>query len=54
MMTGDLEQGVEDCTSAIAIDASEKYAYLNRAQAYRMLGKTKEADADLKIANSIK
>lgn len=54
MMTGDLEQGVEDCTSAIAIDASEKYAYLNRAQAYRMLGKMKEADADLKIANSIK
>ena len=54
MMAGELEQGIEDCTQAIAIDSREKYAYLNRGRAYQMLGRTKEAESDFRVGNSLK
>ena len=53
MMDGQIEAGINDCTKAIAIDTREKYAYLNRAHAYQMIGKTKEAEEDLRIGNAL-
>lgn len=53
MLNQQLQAGIDDCTKAIALDSREKHAYLNRAKAFQIMGKVKEAQEDLRIANSL-
>ncbi len=47
LQAGDVSRAVTSLSEAIALDPSEASAYLSRAEAYRSLRRTAEADADM-------
>ena len=49
LSSGDYEGAVAACTEAIELEPGSLGSYRTRAEAYRRLGRGKEAEADLKI-----
>ncbi|KJS01984.1 MAG: hypothetical protein VR65_06995 [Desulfobulbaceae bacterium BRH_c16a] len=48
-----LDEALTDLNKAIELDPKNKFAYKQRAKIYTAMGKTKEAEADEKIAKKL-
>lgn len=53
LMVKDYAGAIPDLTAAIKISPNYRDNYVNRAEAYRLLGKIKESEADLKKAKEL-
>lgn len=53
VMTKDYAGAIPDLTKAIEMTPNYRFNYVNRAEAYRLLGKHKESQADLDMARQL-